>query len=135
MGVIADMLDSGPPRRGKAARRELPVAVKAAVTCAQACTACAAACLAEPAIGELVDCVGITVACAEICTSTARVLTRCTAPDKDLDVALVKACIAACRAGARLCGAHADEHEHCRVCAESCHRCELVCGELLDALS
>ena len=24
-----------------------------------------------------------------------------------------------------------DVHEHCRVCAEACRRCERVCDELL----
>jgi len=25
-------------------------------------------------------------------------------------------------------------HEHCRVCAEECRRCEAACTELLDAM-
>ncbi|WP_228812395.1 hypothetical protein [Nocardia otitidiscaviarum] len=30
---------------------------------------------------------------------------------------------------------HADRHEHCRICAETCLRCARSCRELLAALS
>jgi len=32
------------------------------------------------------------------------------------------------------CAGHADMHEHCRVCADVCRRCEQACRELLAAL-
>jgi len=32
------------------------------------------------------------------------------------------------------CEQHAGHHEHCRVCAHACRRCELACRDLLAAM-
>ena len=32
------------------------------------------------------------------------------------------------------CEQHAQMHEHCRVCAEACRRCERACADLLATL-
>jgi hypothetical protein len=44
------------------------------------------------------------------------------------------ACVVACRACAEECDFHASHHDHCRVCAEVCRRCEQACGELLASM-
>ncbi|MDD9205082.1 four-helix bundle copper-binding protein, partial [Georgenia sp. 10Sc9-8] len=31
--------------------------------------------------------------------------------------------------------AHAEMHEHCKVCAEACRACEQACNELLATIS
>lgn len=41
---------------------------------------------------------------------------------------------AACASCAAECETHAQMHEHCRVRAEACRRCEQACAELLGAL-
>ena len=38
------------------------------------------------------------------------------------------------RSGANANAAHAQMHEHCRICAEACRACERACQELLAAL-
>jgi hypothetical protein len=39
-----------------------------------------------------------------------------------------------CRACAVECERHAAHHDHCRVCAEVCRRCEQACGDLLASM-
>ena len=39
-----------------------------------------------------------------------------------------------CASCATECEAHADMHEHCRICAEACRRCEQACADLLGSL-
>jgi hypothetical protein len=109
--------------------------VHAAVSCAQACTVCAESCRAGIAYGEPAECVAINLCCAEICTLTAHVLNRRTVADERLEAAVLAACVVVCDACGRRCEEHADAHEPCRVCAEACRWCELVCRELLDAMS
>ena len=50
-------------------------------------------------------------------------------------------CITACFESAQACTAcgdtcadHAGMHEHCKVCAETCRRCEQACANLISAL-
>lgn len=61
------------------------------------------------------------------------------------DVATLAACIdecAACAATCTICAdaclaeceRHAHHHEHCRLSAEECRRCERACDDLLAAL-
>jgi hypothetical protein len=44
---------------------------------------------------------------------------------------LLEACAAICKTCGDECERHARMHEHCRVCAEVCRRCELACREFL----
>ncbi|MDF6102758.1 four-helix bundle copper-binding protein [Gordonia hongkongensis] len=112
----------------------LAAAIDAATDCAQVCTACADACLAEKSVGDLVACIRTDLDCADICAVTARVLTRRTRPDDEVVRAVLRACIDACRACGGECAQHAEMHEHCRLCAEACGRCEEACRELAATL-
>ncbi|WP_139829775.1 four-helix bundle copper-binding protein [Mycobacterium gastri] len=47
--------------------------------------------------------------------------------------AVLQACAVACKSCAEECAGH-ESHEHCRICAEVCSRCERTCGELIDNL-
>ena len=102
--------------------------------CAQACTACADACLAEPEAAELLRCVRSSLDCADICTATERVATRRAYGAAEVLPSLLDACAAACRASAEQCLQHAEHHEHCRICADTCRLCETSCVELAQAL-
>ena len=109
--------------------------VDALVECSQACTACADACLSEDMVAELRKCIRTNLDCADICATTARVLSRHTGYDANITRAQLEACVQACRSCGDECSAHAEMHEHCKVCAESCRRCEQACTELLAAIS
>lgn len=108
--------------------------VDSLVACAQACTSCADACLSEEMVGELRRCVRSNLDCADVCDTTARVLSRHTGYDANVTRAQVQACAAACRSCGDECEAHAQMHEHCRICGEVCREAERACGELLDAI-
>lgn len=110
-------------------------AVDAAFECAQVCTSCADACLAEDMVAELRHCVRIDLDCADICNTTARVLSRQTEPDTGLLRAQLEACVRACKVCGDACEQHAEMHEHCRVCAASCRRCEEACNVLVQGLA
>jgi Domain of Unknown Function (DUF326) len=103
--------------------------------CAQACTADADANLSEHNLTDMVKCIRLCLDCADICTATLRVVSRQTARDVGVTKALLTACAAACGSCGDECERHAQMHAHCRVCGESCRRCEQACLRLLDALA
>jgi hypothetical protein len=47
---------------------------------------------------------------------------------------MIEACAAACRASGEECERHAHHHEHCRICAATCRRCEQSCSDLLAVI-
>lgn len=102
--------------------------------CSATCTACADACLGEPDVSELVRCVRFNLDCADVCDTTGRVVTRQTEMDLGVVRAAIEACIATCRTCGDECERHAPHHDHCRVCAEACRRCEKACSDLLASL-
>jgi hypothetical protein len=120
-----------PPRKDL---ERLVAAIEACAECAQICTICADACLHEDDLSELVDCVMLNLDCADICTTTGRVLSRLSAPDWTMIRLQLQSCIAACEACGNECAKHAEHHEHCRICAASCHECEQFCNSLLQSL-
>jgi len=109
--------------------------IEACRDCASSCTSCADADLAEPDVREMVRCIRICLDCADICETTARIAIRQTAPDLRVLRAIVEACATACQACGDECDRHAAHHEHCRICADVCRRCERACGDLVAALS
>jgi hypothetical protein len=83
---------------------------------------------------ELTKCIRTNLDCADICTTTGAVLSRHTGYDANITSAILEACRVACASCATECEAHADMHEHCRICAEACRRCEQACADLLGSL-
>jgi hypothetical protein len=106
-----------------------------ALSCSQTCTACADACLSEQMVADLTKCIRTDLDCADICSTTVRVLSRHTGYDANVTRDQLQACITACKSCGDECEAHAEMHEHCRVCAEACRSCERACRELLAAIS
>jgi hypothetical protein len=115
-------------------KRLLTRCIETCLECGQACTACADADLGEQTIAELVKCARLDLDCADVCGTTGRVLSRQTGYDRDLTLAVVQACVQACRVCGDECERHATMHEHCRICAEVCRRCQKVCEEVLAAI-
>jgi len=101
--------------------------------CVASCTSCADADLAESDVREMVRCIRLCLDCVDACDATARIVTRQTAPDLRVLRGMVEACAVACRACGDECERHAAHHEHCRICAKVCRRCERTCHDLLAA--
>ena len=130
----AAMLRTYPADLGGVDTTALAECIEACFSCAQTCTACADACLSEQMVAELTTCIRTNLDCADLCDATGRVLSRHTGYDANLTRAVLRACVAACKACGDECARHAEMHEHCRICAEACRRCEEDCRQLLAAL-
>ena len=134
MSYAKQMLDTY-PRDFNLDADQLAATIDALSDCAQACTACADDCLSEEMVADLVKCIRTCLDCADICTATLRVASRQTEYDANITRPQLEACVAVCRSCADECERHAEMHEHCRVGAEACRRCEQACRDLLAAMS
>jgi hypothetical protein len=127
MSRVAEILETHPQATADEA---LARYIEACFECVVACTSCADADLAEAEVKELVLCIRLCLDCADVCDATGRVLTR-QSSEPQLTRTLLETCLQACGLCAEECERHAHHHEHCRVCAESCRRCERACVDLL----
>src|SRR5215212_8933681 len=110
--------------------------LRAIALCAETCTSCADACLAEPEhLERLRRCIRLNLDCSDVCGATSRVLGRLTETPNEIVHAQLHACIVACQACGEECEAHAEMHDHCRICAETCHHCQERCNFLLGEIS
>lgn len=112
---------------------EWTACIDALIECAQTCTTCADSCLGEDSPDQLRECIRRDLDCADVCAATARIAGRPGA-DRELLLDLLGTCIRFCGACRTRCEQHAEHHEHCRVCAETCGRCEEACKTLIAAL-
>jgi hypothetical protein len=112
----------------------LAACIDECAACAATCTICADACLAEPDIEALVRCIRLCLDCADACVDAGRILSRQTDPDGDTQLTALEACLTACRACAAECERHAHHHEHCRLSADECRRCERACDDVRAAV-
>jgi hypothetical protein len=131
--TIREMLEAHPQPAGDGLDTRARC-IDACFDCAATCTSCADADLGESDVQALVRCIRLCVDCADVCEAAGRIVTRQTTPDVGVVRATVQACVVACRACREECERHAEHHEHCRICAEVCNRCELACGDLLASL-
>lgn len=134
MAKAKDMLDTY-PRTFNVDAEVLARTIEALVECANTCTQCADACLSEQDVASQVKCIRLNLDCADVCTATSRVVSRQTEYDANLTRAQLEACIAACKSCGDECEGHAEHMAHCRVCAETCRRCEAACRELLASMA
>jgi hypothetical protein len=110
--------------------------LRAIATCAETCTSCADACLAETEhLEQLRRCIRTDLDCADICFATGRVLGRLTETPNEIVHAQLHACIVASQVCADECEAHAEMHDHCRICVEACRHCQERCNFLLGEIS
>lgn len=109
--------------------------IEACLDCSASCTSCADDSLSEDDSREMTRVIRLALDCSELCDATRRIVIRQTMPDVRVIRATVEACATACIACADECGLHAADHEHCRICAEVCHRCKQACDDLLASVS
>jgi hypothetical protein len=122
------------PRPSSLDRELLFSCIDECFDCSTTCTACADACLGEPDVPDLVRCVRLCLDCADICDTVGRVVSRQTEIDLGVVRAELEGCIVICRDCGDECEKHAPHHDHCRVSAESCRRCEQACRDLLASM-
>jgi hypothetical protein len=98
---------------------------------------CARACIADADsdLNELVKCIRLCLDCADVCAATIRVTSGQTEYDATRTKSLLETCTATCKSCGDECERHAQMHDHCRVCAVACRRCEQACRELLAAMN
>jgi hypothetical protein len=125
------MIATHPSVRGRV-NEPLVAAIQACYDCALACTSCADACLAEDMVQELRQCIRLNLDCADTCAVTATLATRRTGTNEELIREMLETCITACGLCGDECARHAQQHEHCRICAEACRRCEQACRAAAD---
>ena len=122
------------PRTSNLDIRVLVATIDALDDCARACIADADSDLNEQNLSELVKCIRLCLDCADVCAATVRVTSRQTEYDATLTKSLLETCTATCKSCGDECERHAQMHDHCRVCAVACRRCEQACRELLAAM-
>ncbi|WP_083208532.1 four-helix bundle copper-binding protein [Mycobacterium malmoense] len=134
MNTVSSMLDTYPRELGRIDRAKLIRCIETCIECDQACTACADADLSEERVAQLRKCIRTNLDCADMCATTGRVLSRHTEYDANITRAVLEACAVTCKACGDECDLHSAHHEHCRICAAVCRRCEEACRELLASL-
>jgi hypothetical protein len=134
VSAVRSMLETYPRDLGQIDRAKLIACIDACIECDQACTACADACLSEDLVNHLTKCIRTCLDCSDVCETTGRVLSRHTGYDANLTRTVLQTCATACKTSADECDKHAAKHEHCRVCADVCRRCERACRDLVEAL-
>ncbi|MGV9666003.1 hypothetical protein ACWDUL_16610 [Nocardia niigatensis] len=113
---------------------QIAAGVDTLLECEEAVTACAAGMLSEPNVGPLISAVAADLDCADVVAATRRLLTRHSGSDTSVISAQLEACLLACERSRQLCRVHAEEHEHCRLCAQATERCIETSRELLRAI-
>lgn len=132
---ISAMIDAHPQGAGSIDKERLAEGIAACLECAQTCTVCADACLGEDMVADLSACIRTDLDCADICATTGNILSRQTGRNTGVTRSVLQACRTACAVCAEECESHAGMHEHCRICAEACRRCEAACAALLDSMA
>jgi hypothetical protein len=131
--TIREMLEAHPQPTG--GDRDLVVrCIEACIDCSATCTSCADADLGESDLPDMVRCIRSCLDCADICEVTGRIVTRQTESEVAVVRATLEACVISCAACREECERHAEHHEHCRICAEVCARCEQACSDLLASI-
>lgn len=134
MSIVKDMLQAH-PLPNDIERDLLRECIDACAECALACTACADACLGEENPRMLARCIRIDLDCADVCAATGQMLMRQLDVEWNIVESQVRACQTAVRLCAEECDKHARRHDHCRICAEACRRCQRAASRLLGALA
>jgi hypothetical protein len=117
-----------------AVRGELPLvaaALDALAAYEQAATSCATAMNAQ---GGMADAVIAALSSASVASAAAVVITHGGGEDGSLERQLLEAAITACGPSERLCAAHADHHDQCRIHSRVASETIVECEALLAGL-
>jgi len=93
--------------------------------CARMCVSCADACAAETM--DMRDCVRSCSDCADVCEAAGKLAVRFTGSNEQVLRETLELCARVCDSCAVVCEKYAQEHEHCRLCAQMCRECAEDC--------
>ena len=134
MHSVARMMSANPSRAKHADHDFMAECVELCLACEQTCLICADACIGEKQPEMLRRCIRLNLDCADVCGATGRLLSRLAGADPSLLRAQLEVCLRACATCGAECQRHAEQHEHCRICAEVCRACEEHGRRLLSDL-
>jgi hypothetical protein len=97
----------------------------------QAATSCATAMTVD---GGMPEAVIAALSSADVAAAANAVITRAGGEDGRLERQMLDAAITACERSERLCGPHADHHDHCRIHASQARDTVAACQALLVEL-
>ena len=120
---------------GSATEASVPLVqcIEACFDCAQVTVACADACLTEANPAPLARCIRINGECSDIAAATGRLLSRRLPSNPQIWERQLEAVFVVSGMCAEECEKHANVHEHCRVAAETCRKCESATRALLSS--
>jgi hypothetical protein len=101
--------------------------------CEQVCLVCADSCLEEQQARDFRHCIRELFSCASVCRATAQMLSRPSDLVSPAIPATLHACVTACQSCADLC--QERDSEPCRICRDTCLRCQESCNLLLGAIN
>lgn len=108
--------------------------IEACFDCEQSCIACADACLGEDMVQHLTQCIRLNLDCADTCRAAGSMATRRTGSNETTLRAMLEACGLACRNCGNECDRHAQQHQHCAICAQACRECERLCQQAAQSI-
>jgi hypothetical protein len=97
----------------------------------QAATSCATAMTVQ---GGMADAVSAALSSGDVAAAAGAVITRGGGEDNGLERQMLEAAISACGRSERLCSAHADHHDHCRIHSGVARDTVAACQSLLAEL-
>jgi uncharacterized membrane protein len=107
-------------------------AIAACLECQVICQMSADACANEADGTQLTRCLRLSLDCADLCVAVVRLLSRSGNTDVTALRALLEACASSCSACALECRKHAEQYEHCEICAQACEACARACQAELE---
>ena len=132
---IKEMFNRHPQSIAEPMKTLLTDAIESCLSCSQVCTACSDACLGEKEVEQLRNVIRAANDSSDLCFATSNILSRLVYQNPRTLRSLITACIEQVQHTGIQCNEHANRHEHCRVCADTCRACENTLSEYLKFLS
>lgn len=128
---IMEMFNRHPKNIEEPKKTSLTDAIESCLNCSQVCTACSDACLGEKEVEQFRSVIRSTNDSSDLCFATASILSRLNNSNPRTLRSLITACINQVQYTGMQCNEHAQHHEHCRVCSDTCRACENALSEYL----
>lgn len=105
--------------------------IQSCFECANYCWISADASLHEEHSADLMPCMSLCLKTAEVCAQTARLLI-----EENIEALReqLRICAEVCEATWAECQRHADNQEHCLICARCCEECANICRSYLETI-
>ncbi len=129
MSTMMDMMKSMPQGEMAMDMTEMQDCIEACSAAAMAATMCADADAGQ----DMARCASMCLNTADVATAMMRMMMRPTGYDATVMRSMMMACVSMGEACAAECGAHAEMHDHCRICAAACDAMVKACQAAMPA--